>query len=109
MLEKRKEYRQFKYLKEIEYITLFFALFLIPLFIGEPQLLVGTIMNAVLIYSTLRFGFKNTIPFLILPSCMSYLRGILFGNLTIFLIYLIAVYHNEYYLFSLIYLVLYAL
>jgi len=43
----------------------------------------------VLIYSTLKFGFKNTIPFLILPSSMSYLRGLLFGSLTIYLIYLI--------------------
>lgn len=89
MLENKKEYIQFKYVKEIEYISLFFVLLLIPLLIGEPQLLVGTVVNAVLIYSTLRFGFKNTIPFLVLPSCMSYLRGILFGNLTVFLISLI--------------------
>lgn len=89
VLERRKEYIQFKYLKEIEYLGLFSILLFVPLLIGEPQLLVGTVVNAVLMYSTLKFGFKNTIPFLILPSCMSYLRGILFGNLTIFLVYLI--------------------
>ena len=93
MLEKRKEYIQFKifrkYEREIEYLSLSLILLLVPLFIGKPQYLVGTIVNAVLVYSTLKFGFKNTIPFLILPSCMSYLRGILFNNLTIFLVYLI--------------------
>jgi hypothetical protein len=93
MLERREGFIKLKileeYVKEIEYVSLFFVLLLIPLFIGEPQYIVGSIVNAVLIYSTLRFGFKNTIPFLVLPSCMSYLRGILFGNLTIFLIYLI--------------------
>jgi len=93
MLGEKKEYIQFqilkKYEKEIKYISLFLLLIFVPLVIGKPQYLVGIIVNAALIYSTLKFGFKNTIPFLILPSCMSYLRGILFGNLTMFLTYLI--------------------
>lgn len=93
MLEKKKINLQLKILKEnsfaIEYSILFLTLLLVPLLIGKPQYLVGTVVNAVLVYSTLRFGFKNTKPFLILPSCMSYLRGILFGNLTVFIVYLI--------------------
>lgn len=71
------------------YISLFSILVLVPLLIGKPQYLVGIVVNTILVYSTMKFGFKNTIPFLILPSCMTYLRGILFGNLTIFLVYLI--------------------
>jgi hypothetical protein len=73
----------------IEYSSLFLLLLIIPLFIGKPQLVVGTLVNTILIYSTLRFGFKKTIPFLVLPSCMAYMRGLLFGSVTIFLVYLI--------------------
>jgi len=78
-----------KYSKEIEYSILFSILLLVPLLIGKPQYLVGIVVNIILIYSTLKFGFKNTLPFLILPSSMVYLRGILFGSVTIFLVYLI--------------------
>lgn len=93
MLEKKKYFLQLeilnRYSKEIQYSILFLTLLLVPLLIGKPQYLVGIIVNTVLVYSTLKFGFKNTIPFLILPSSMSYLRGLLFGNLTIYLVYLI--------------------
>jgi hypothetical protein len=93
MLEKKKINTYSNILREksflIEYLSLFLILLLVPLLIGKPQYLVGTIVNTVLVYSTLKFGFKKTIPFLILPSCMSYLRGLLFGSLTIFLVYLI--------------------
>ena len=93
MLEKKKYFLQSeilnRYSKEIQYSVLFLTLLLVPLLIGKPQYLVGIVVNTVLIYSTLKFGFKNTIPFLILPSSMSYLRGLLFGSLTIYLIYLI--------------------
>jgi len=93
MLEKKKYFLQSeilnRYNKEIQYSVLFLTLLLVPLLIGKPQYLVGIVVNMVLIYSTLKFGFKNTIPFLILPSSMSYLRGLLFGSLTIYLIYLI--------------------
>ena len=78
-----------EYGKEIEYSVLFLTLLLVPFLIGKPQYVVGIIVNAVLVYSTLKFGFKNTIPFLILPSSMAYMRGILFGSVTIFLVYLI--------------------
>ena len=92
MLEK-KNLIQFKLLKEdekeIEYSVLFLTLLLVPFLIGKPQYVVGIIVNAVLVYSTLKFGFKNTIPFLILPSSMVYMKGILFGSVTIFLVYLI--------------------
>ena len=93
MLAKKKVQTYKHMLREnsfsLVYISLFSILVLVPLLIGKPQYLVGIVVNTIFVYSTLKFGFKNTTPFLILPSCMTYLRGILFGNLTIFLVYLI--------------------
>jgi len=62
----------------LENITLFsiYSLsILIPLIIGKPQLLVGSAVNFLITYSTLKFGIKKIIPILILPSITAYLTG----------------------------------
>lgn len=61
---------------------------LVPLVIGKPQIVVGSIVNFLIIYSSLRYGFKRSIPILILPSLTATTTGILFDGATYFLIYL---------------------
>ena len=63
--------------------------FLIPFVLGHPQFLVGTIVNLLLIEASLYLDFKKTIPIITMPSLGALSRAILFGPLTIFLIYMI--------------------
>lgn len=60
---------------------------LIPLLIGKPQLLVGSAVNFLITYSTLKYGIKKTIPVLLLPSITATATGILFNGATIFLLH----------------------
>lgn len=60
---------------------------LVPLLIGKPQLLVGSIINTLIVYSTLKYGIKKTIPVLLLPSVTATSMGILFSGATYFLLY----------------------
>ncbi len=62
-----------------------------PLLIKTPQILVGSIVNLVLVFSVLKFGFKKTFPIAILPSLVAYSNNILFGGATYFLIYFLPV------------------
>lgn len=62
---------------------------LLPLLIPKPQILLGTLVNALFIFSVTRFGLKKTLPLLLVPSLLSYTQGLLFGSSTIFLLYII--------------------
>ncbi|MEI7961939.1 MAG: hypothetical protein WCI04_06405, partial [archaeon] len=57
------------------------ALFTIP-FIIANQLIVGTLVNAILIKSAIDFKSKKVFLLSIIPSIAAFLAGILFGNLT---------------------------
>ncbi len=62
---------------------------LVPLLIGKPQLLVGSIINTLIVYSTLKYGIKKTLPVLLLPSITATSMGILFDGATYFLLYVL--------------------
>jgi hypothetical protein len=62
-----------------------------PLLIKSPQILVGSIVNFVLIFSVLRFGIKKTLPSVILPSLIAYSSNVLFGGATYFLLFFLPV------------------
>lgn len=68
--------------------TLYTLSFVIPLLIGHPQLLVGSAINFLIVFSTLKYGFKNSIPVLLTPSLVATGTGLLFGSATLFLVYL---------------------
>ncbi|MCK4798631.1 MAG: hypothetical protein KAT05_14735 [Spirochaetes bacterium] len=80
-------------LKKMEYyllLSLFSIIgFCIPFLIGKPQLFVGCIINALLTLSALCFKKNAQIPLILLPSLGALTRGMLFGPLTIFLVYFI--------------------
>jgi hypothetical protein len=77
--------------QNIELIILSLASFVIPLFFGHPQLLIGTIVNALLFKSALTSSFKKTLPIILLPSIGALVGGVLFGGFTPFLLYFIPI------------------
>ena len=70
----------------IEY-SLFATSFLIPFLISGPQLLTGTIVNALLFLFVSQTPSKKLLPMIILPSMGALLNGVLFGRFTVFLLY----------------------
>ena len=71
----------------VELYSLDFLSILIPLVLGRPQLLVGSCVNFLIVFTTLKYGIKKTIPVLLLPSIIVTATGILFDGATHFLIY----------------------
>ena len=69
----------------IKLITVNVLLFVIPLMIGDPQLLVGSIVNFLLIYIAINFKENKLLPAIFLPAIASLLRNTLLGSLTVYL------------------------
>lgn len=85
-----KNLYKFNYIREdIEIVITSMIAFFVPFLIGHPQLLVGVVINFMLIRSAYYSSLKKTIPIIILPSLAVFFRGMMFGNLTSQLIYLI--------------------
>lgn len=68
-------------------ITLGLVAFSIPFFISGPQLITGSIVNALLFIAVIKLPVGRLLPVIVLPSLGAFLRGVLFGPLTIFLFY----------------------
>ena len=60
---------------------------LVPLFFSGPQLLTGSFINALLIYTAMRLPVKQWIPVIIMPSVAAFAHGVIFGPLSWFLFY----------------------
>jgi hypothetical protein len=58
------------------------ALFLTPLVFDQPQIIVGSMVNFLLIYIALNFRKAQLLPAIFLPSLAAVLRGSLLGSLT---------------------------
>jgi hypothetical protein len=61
--------------------------FSIPLFISQPQLITGTIVNSFFFIASEKLDKKALYPILVLPSLGAVMHGVLFGPQTVFLIY----------------------
>ncbi len=61
--------------------------FFTPFTLGHPQWLVGTVVNACLFLTAIYLPKKYFIPLSILPSLGVLARGLIFGPLTLFLVY----------------------
>lgn len=76
-----------------EYIALrlslivYFLGYAIPFIVAQPQLVTGTIVNALLFVSAEKLKKSYIYPILILPSLGAVTHGVLFGPQTYFLIY----------------------
>ncbi|MCK5107478.1 MAG: hypothetical protein KAQ83_02015 [Nanoarchaeota archaeon] len=79
-----------EFLKEnIELVVYSTICFFLPLFLGHPQFLVGTIVNTSLVLAALRLKTKQLLPVIIMPALGVLSRGLLFGPFTIYLLYMI--------------------
>lgn len=68
--------------ENVEIVALSVISFFLPMFLGHPQLLIGSIVNALLFRSALTTRFTKTLPLILLPSIGVFVGGILFGGLT---------------------------
>jgi len=75
--------------QNFEMIVYSVVCFFAPLMIGHPQIVVGILVNAALILAALNLKGAKVLPVIILPCLGVLSRGIIFGPLTIFLIYFI--------------------
>jgi len=60
---------------------------LITLLLSHQQLIVGTVVNSLLFFTAANIDKKYHLPVAIFPSIVAVFQGLLFGKLTIFLIY----------------------
>ena len=91
-IEKLTEIRFLRLSKLREYIEIsIFSLIAlsIPILIGHPQLVVGSIVNFMIVRSSLSTKKWKNLPIILLPSIGVLLRGVLFGTFTKFLIVII--------------------
>jgi len=75
-----------KYLLSIEMVLYLFA-FLIPFTLNGPQLLTGSVVNAILYTAALKLNKKNLLILIVLPSLGALAHGVVFGPLTFYLFY----------------------
>ncbi len=72
----------------LEFSLISLIAFAIPMLLSHPQIITGSIVNAILIYSSLRFRAKYILPLIVLPSISAVVKGMLFGPATPLLIFL---------------------
>ena len=83
------EYKLGSKQETIELMAYSLVSFFIPLIFRQPQLLVGTVVNAVLILTALNLKNRNILPAIMLPSIAAAAGGYLFGGFTMYLVYMI--------------------
>ncbi len=71
----------------LAFAGLSFLSFSIPFSLGHPQWLVGMIVNACLFLAAIFLPRKFILPLIVFPSLGVLSRGIIFGPLTMFLVY----------------------
>lgn len=63
----------------------------VPLYFSHPQFLVGTLVNAILIFTAARLPVRSWLPVAVFPSFGALMHGALFGPATMFLVYFLPV------------------
>ena len=81
-------FRNSELFRDMEYALLILFSFFIPLFVHN-QILTGIAVNCAIVLSSLRFKRIYSLPVMFLPSLGVFFSGIIFGNLTKYIIYLI--------------------
>lgn len=64
------------------YLTINVLMFAIPLVLGQPQLLIGSIVNFALVYIALNFKKAELLPAIFLPAVAALLHGVIWGPMT---------------------------
>ena len=85
-----KTLHQFTYKREYAELVLYsFVAFFVPFLIGNPQIVVGVLVNVAIILSSVNLRKAALLPAIVLPSLAVFSRGLIFGPFTLFLLYLI--------------------
>lgn len=87
-LLQKENLKQILFNEKFQLTVVYILAFSIPFIFKQPQLLIGSIINFILVFSVSKYGLKKIIPVLFLPSLASFLNGVLFGVLTPYLLYL---------------------
>jgi len=87
-LLQKENIKQILLSEKLQLLVVYILAFTVPFIFKQPQLLIGSIINFILIFSISKFGLKKIIPVLFLPSLASFLNGVLFGVFTPYLLYL---------------------
>ncbi|MBN2421911.1 hypothetical protein JXB41_01680 [Candidatus Woesearchaeota archaeon] len=75
--------------ENIEIVVFSAVSFFLPMVLGHPQLLVGSVINALIVISALHHPFRKALPVIMLPSLGVLTAGLLFGSFTSHLVYMI--------------------
>jgi len=86
-----REYELNSRQEKIELLVYSIVSFMIPFVIKQPQFVVGTFVNMMLILAAMNLKGKKILPIIIIPSIAAFLGGFLFGGLTIYLLYLMPI------------------
>lgn len=81
-----QDYRLSFLQENIETISYSLICFLVPFFIGHPQMAVGILVNTALVLAALNVRSYKILPVIILPSLGVMSRGMIFGPFTVFLL-----------------------
>ena len=69
----------------VKYLVVNVLLFAVPIFLGESQIIVGSIVNFALIYIALNFKQAKLLPAIFIPAVASILRNTVLGTATVYL------------------------
>lgn len=75
--------------EELRLTVIYIIAFLVPFLFKQPQIIIGSLVNFLLIFSVSQFEIKKTLPLIFVPSLASLLSGTLFGTFTPYLLYMI--------------------
>jgi len=84
-----QEYKLSEKQENIQLLAYSVASFVIPMVLKQPQVLVGSFVNMMLILAALNLRGKKLLPVIILPSLGVLAGGYLFGGLATSLVYLL--------------------
>jgi hypothetical protein len=85
----KREYECDARLDLLSLVGFSFLAFAIPFLFPHPQAVTGVLVNAFLVVAALSMKGRSVLPVILLPSVGALANGLLFGPLTIFLVYLI--------------------
>jgi hypothetical protein len=85
----RREYELSRMQENVELGVYSALAFFVPFFMAQPQMFVGTIVNAALVLAAFNLRGKKLLPIIMLPSIGVLSAGVLFGNFTPALVYMI--------------------
>jgi hypothetical protein len=71
----------------VEFLLYSFVAFAVPFCLAQPQLVVGSIVNAALILAALNLKNYKILPIILLPSFAVLTRGLIFGPFTYLLVF----------------------